>query len=173
MTPPAQVPTHRVDASLMAIPPAHREADLAETGTLMAPAHTRAETVFIVFLRLVAVICLVVGLKYWIALIGFFDYAPWRFDLMPLHWQLAATSLAVIFPVAATGLWLAVSWGPVIWVAGAVIECVMYGAYPLLFGHEPIVIVLHGAVALIYCALRITLHLQHRRRLETVINDSP
>lgn len=146
---------------------------LADTGTLSTRTQTRTEAGFVLFLRVIAIFCLVSGLKYWVALVGFFDYPPWRFDLMPLHWQLAATSLAVAFPVAATGLWLAVSWGPVIWAFAAAVECVMYGLYPLLFGNEPLIVGLHAAVAVIYCGFRAMLHLQRRRRRETVINDSP
>lgn len=135
--------------------------------------HTAMETAFTVFLRIVAVISLVAGLKYWISLVGFFDYPPWRFDLMPVHWQLAATSLAVLFPVAATGLWLPVSWGPVMWSAAAAIETAMYGGFPLLFGRAPVVLYLHGTVAVVYVAFRIGLHLQRKRRNETVSLDSP
>ena len=135
--------------------------------------HTGTETAFTVFLRIVAALSLLAGLKYWIALVGFFDYRPWRFDLMPVHWQLAATSLAVLFPVAATGLWLPVSWGPVMWAAAAGIETAMYGALPLLFGRAPVVLYLHGTVALIYVGFRIALRIQRKRRNETVSLDSP
>lgn len=135
--------------------------------------HTPTETAFTVFLRVVAVVSLVSGLKYWIALVGYFDYPPWRFDLMPVHWRLAATTLAVLFPVAATGLWLPVSWGPVMWAAAAGIEAAMYGAFPLLFGRAPVVLYLNGAVAVIYVAFRIALYIQRKRRNETVSLDSP
>jgi len=138
-----------------------------------APPHTTMETGFTVFLRIVAVFSLLAGLKYWVALIGVFDYRPWRFDLMPLHWQLAATSLAVLFPVAATGLWLPVSWGPVMWVAAAGIEAVMYAGFPMLFGREAVIPLAHLVVALIYIVFRVLLHRQRKRRNETVSLDSP
>lgn len=136
------------------------------------PKQGAAEVAFTIFLRVVALMCLVAGLKYWLALIGVFDYPPWRFDLMPVHWKLAATSLAVLFPVAATGLWLTVSWGPVIWVAAAAIEVTMYMGFPFLFGRELWIPMLHFAVAGIYVALRIVLYIQRRRRIETVTADS-
>lgn len=145
---------------------------MAQIDTPAMPKRTRIELAFVIFLRLVAVVCLVAGLKYWIALIGVFPYPPWRFDLMPLHWQLAATSLAVLFPVAAVGLWLTVSWGPVIWVAAAGIETTMFAGYPRLFGREPTVVYLHVLVAVVYAGFRIALHLQRRRRVETVSIDS-
>lgn len=138
-----------------------------------APRPSIAAITFAGFLRVVALACLVAGLKYWIALIGVFDYPPWRFDLMPLHWRIAATSLAVLFPVAATGLWMTVSWGPVIWVAAAGTEVAMYGWFPCLFGHRPLILILHAGVAAIYIAFRIVLHIQRRRRREAVRVDSP
>jgi len=146
---------------------------MTDIGSPVAPKRRIAEIGFTIFLRIVALMCLVVGLKYWLALIGIFDYAPWRFDLMPVHWKLAATSLAVLFPVAATGLWLTVSWGPVIWVAAAAVEIAMYGAFPDLFGRRPLILVLHFSVAAIYIAFRIALYIERRRRLETVTTDLP
>lgn len=138
----------------------------------VVPRRRFAEIAFTIFLRVVALTCLVAGLKYWLALIGVFDYPPWRFDLMPVHWRLAATSLAVLFPVAAVGLWLIVSWGPVIWVAAAAIEIAMYGAFADLFGHRPLILILHLVVAVIYVGFRVVLYLQRRRRIETVRDDS-
>ena len=44
--------------------------------------------------------CLLFGILYWIRLIGFYDGPLWRFDLMPVHWQVAAVMLAVFFPFA-------------------------------------------------------------------------
>jgi len=138
----------------------------------VVPRRRIAEIAFTIFLRAVALTCLVAGLKYWLALIGIFDYPPWRFDLMPVHWKLAATSLAVLFPVAATGLWLTVSWGPVIWVAAAAIEITMYGAFADRFGHRPVILILHFLVAAIYVGFRIFLYIQRRRRIEMVRVDS-
>ena len=37
-------------------------------------------------------------------LIGFYDGPLWRFDLMPVHWQIAAVTLSVFYPFAASGL---------------------------------------------------------------------
>ncbi len=48
-------------------------------------------------------------------------------------------TLAVTYPVAALGLWLLVSWGPVIWVVAASAEIVMFGFYPAIFGQKPLI----------------------------------
>ena len=58
------------------------------------------------FHRAVAAFGLLCGLFYWTRLIGINDGAEWRFDLMPVHWQVASVSLAVLFPFAASGLWM-------------------------------------------------------------------
>lgn len=114
-------------------------------------------TAFIWFCRLIALFCLYAGLKYWIQLIGYQEGAINRFDTMPVHWQVAAASLAVLFPVAATGLWMVVSWGPVIWAAAAGAEFIMYYWFPNLFGQMPITLLAHGAVAALYLAFRLAL----------------
>lgn len=121
------------------------------------------ETAFAWFLRIVAAYCLLFGMLYWVRLIGVYDGPMWRYDLMPVHWQIASVMLAVFFPFAAIGLWMLSSWGPVIWFICAVTEIVMYGALPELFGSRPLIVATNIAVALIYAAFRVVLHLQRRR----------
>ena len=65
------------------------------------PKLSLAETLFGLFLRLVAVSCFWFGLNYWAMLIGFSFGGGGRFDLLPVPWRVAATALAVIYPVAA------------------------------------------------------------------------
>lgn len=121
------------------------------------------ESAFAWFLRIVAAYCLFFGMLYWVRLIGVYDGPMWRYDLMPVHWQVASVMLAVFFPFAAIGLWMLSSWGPVIWFICAVTEVVMYGALPDLFGSRPLIVAANIAVALIYAAFRVALHLQRRR----------
>lgn len=125
------------------------------------PQPTLAETAFAWFQRVIAGYCLLFGVLYWIRLIGIYDGQLWRFDLMPLHWQVAAVTLAV-FPFAAIGLWMLASWGPVIWFICAVVETVMYVGFPGLFGSRPIIPISHLCVALLYAAFRIIIYLQKR-----------
>ncbi len=117
---------------------------------------------FVWFCRFIAALCFYTGVTYWIRLIGFYDGPLNRFDLMPVHWQVAATSLAVLFPVAACGLWMVVSWGPVIWVAAALAETTMYLGFPNLFGEKPIALFAHAAVAFLYIAFRLALYREAR-----------
>lgn len=117
------------------------------------------------FHRVIAAYCLLFGLLYWIRLVGYYPGSLWRFDLMPVHWQIAAVTLAVLFPFAAIGLWMLASWGPVVWFICAGTETIMYLGFPDLFGHRLTIVAAHGLVALVYAGLRLALYIQYRRRL--------
>ncbi|KKN29478.1 hypothetical protein LCGC14_0843750 [marine sediment metagenome] len=78
----------------------------------------------------------VAGVGYWIRLVGIEAGPLARFDLMPIWWKMAAPTLAVLYPVAGIGLWMAVGWGSVVWVLIAIVEAVMYLGFPELFGSE-------------------------------------
>ena len=135
--------------------------DLTQQSVTLRP--TTVEQIFIWFQRIIAVYCLLFGVLYWIRLIGIYHGPLWRFDLMPVHWQVAAVVLSVFFPFAAIGLWMLASWGPVIWIICAVLETVMYAGFPNLFGERMLVVVSHACVALLYAAFRIAIAWQKRR----------
>jgi hypothetical protein len=124
---------------------------------------TATEAIFVWFMRIVAVYCLFFGALYWIRLIGFYPGELFRFDLMPVHWQIAASALAVLFPFAAAGLWMLAPWAPVIWVLCAGTEIVMYAGFPQYFGERWSIVSSHIAVALFYIVLRARMHLKKRR----------
>ena len=130
---------------------------------LQKPEETLVYAAFVWFHRIVAAYCLLFGFLYWVRLIGYYDGPLWRFDLMPLHWKLASASLAVLFPVAAIGLWMKVSWGPVIWAAAASIEALMYYGFPGLFDSRPLTLATHLLVAILYVAFALTIRPRHRR----------
>lgn len=133
-----------------------------QTDQLKKPQETLVFVAFIWFCRLMAAFCFYTGVTYWIRLIGYHEGPLNRFDLMPVHWQVAAATLAVLFPVAASGLWMVVSWGPVIWAAAALTETVMYLGFPELFGQKPLALAAHAATALLYVAFRIALYMESR-----------
>jgi hypothetical protein len=137
---------------------------VTEEGAASLPARQSPFEIALEFLqRAAALACLVYGVGYWVRLLGFYEGPEWRFDLMPVYWQLAATPLAVMFPFAAVGLWMLASWGPVVWFACAGAEVVMYGFFPELYGRWPLIIILHAVVAGLYAGLRILIHLERRR----------
>ena len=126
-----------------------------------------------VFLRLVAVGCLWFALQYWAMLTGFGFGGKGRFDLLPPAWKAASTALAVLFPVAAVGLWLLVSWGPVVWLIAAATEIAMHEAYPSIFGVNRLVVLMHIAVAVAFVLFRVALFIARRRQARAVRTDSP
>ena len=127
---------------------------------------------FRLFVRLVALSCLVAGLQYWARLIGFSDGGVSRFDLIPSYWQLASAALAVLLPVAAVGLWMQVSWGPVIWVVSAGAEIVMHKGFPLWYGERPVLVIAHVVVISVYIAFRVALFVKARQEARQVRTDS-
>ena len=86
---------------------------------------------------------------------------------------MAATALAVIYPVAALGLWLLVSWGPVIWVVAAGAEIVMFKVYPQIFGAKPLIVILHAAVAVTFVLFRAAILHQRARLAKAARIDLP
>lgn len=122
-----------------------------------------AEVTFAWFLRIIAAYCLLFGVLYWIRLIGFYDEPLWRFDTMPVYWQVTAVTLAVFYPFAGIGLWMLASWGPVIWFICAATEVTMYAGFPDLFGHRFAIVISHAFVALLYIAFRVVIFFQRRQ----------
>ncbi|MDR6634054.1 hypothetical protein J2X72_002854 [Phyllobacterium sp. 1468] len=124
---------------------------------------TMAQLGFVWFLRLVSIYCLVAGVGYWAQLSGYYEGMLWRFDLMPWQWKVATVSLAMLYPVASTGLWMMVSWGPVIWFVAALGETLMFTVFSNYFFYRPQIAIVHGCVALLYILFRIVLFVQKRQ----------
>jgi hypothetical protein len=120
------------------------------------------EQLFVLFQRVVAGYCMLFGILYWVRLIGFYDDPLWRFDLMPLHWQVAAATLSVFFPFAAIGMWMLTSWGPVIWFICAAAEIAMYLGFPNLYGSRTPIVACHAFAALLFVAFRAVIHIRSR-----------
>ncbi|MDI7861033.1 DUF6163 family protein [Rhizobiaceae bacterium n13] len=144
-----------------------------ENDSPAVPKRTLTEILFVTFLRLVALSCFWFGLQYWAMLVGYSQNGHTRFDLLDLPWKVASTGLAVVYPVAALGLWLTVSWGPVLWIAAAGSQVLMYLVWPDIFGHNPYVVPMHAGVAVLYIAFRLALWREKRKQAERVRVDLP
>ena len=121
------------------------------------------EMLMTAFLRLVALSCLYFGVRYWAMLIGYSDGGTGRFDLLNLPWRAAGAMLSVLYPVAAIGLWLRASWGPVIWVGIAMIEVAMHEVWPGIFGGWRLMTVTIAAIAVLYVGFRVAMFIDRRR----------
>jgi hypothetical protein len=146
---------------------------IMETDSLAAPKRSLTEILFVIFLRMIAISCFWFGLQYWAMLVGYSLHGAARFDLLSLPWKVAASALAVLFPVASLGLWLAVSWGAVLWTIAAAVQISMYLVWPQIFGANVLVPILHVVVAALYVFFRVAFWLEGRRKAEQVRIDLP
>lgn len=145
---------------------------MLQIGAAPEPGAGKLNASFRLFVRLVALASLAAGLQYWGGLIGFLDGGAARFDLIPAYWQFASASLAVLLPVAAVGLWMQVSWGPVVWVVAAGAEVAMHYGLPQWFGERPALMIAHAVVLVVYLAFRLLLFLKWRKDALKVTSDS-
>lgn len=127
---------------------------------------------FRLFMRLVAIGCVISALQYWGRLIGYSNEGADRFDLMSVHWQVPSVALAVLMPVAAVGLWMEVSWGAVIWVVAAGSEVLMHTWLADWYGERQMLVGLHLSVAVTYAAFRLARAIRDRGRTTAVTTDS-
>ncbi len=109
------------------------------------------------FLRLVALGCLWYGLQLWGQLIGYTNNGALRFDLLGADLKAANATLALLYPVAAIGLWLRGAWGPVIWSAAAAMEIAMHQILIDTFGGDPVKLAAIAVTALVYLILRLVI----------------
>ena len=137
-----------------------------EPDSHVTPKASLVEILFVVFLRLTAILCFWFGLQYWAMLVGYSFDGRARFDLLSLPWRVAASALAVAYPVVSLGLWLATSWGAVLWVMAAGAQLLMYRVWPEIYGHNVIVPLLHGLVAALEIVFRLALWLEDKRKME-------
>ena len=142
-----------------------------EPDSLTPPKRSLAEIALMVFMRLVALACLIFGIQYWGMLTGYLFDGRARFDLLNLPWKVAASGLAVLYPVAALGLWLIVSWGPVVWLLAAGAQVVMYTVRPDLFGTNWPVVLMNVAIMLAFTVLRILVFLRRRQQRNVSIHS--
>jgi uncharacterized membrane protein (DUF2068 family) len=78
----------------------------------------------IVYLRLLAALCIVRGLMDWALILGFTGHED-QFLLAPLAGQSALVLLAVLSCIAAVGLWLTSAWGAVLWLIVTLCEVLL------------------------------------------------
>ncbi len=130
------------------------------------PRRSIAQAAFVWLQRLVAAYCLVFGVTYWVRIVGVYDQPLWRFDLMPVSWQVVSVTLAALFPFAAIGLWMLASWGPVIWLICAATELTMYLGFPRIFGSNRWIVASHLLTIALYACCRILIALGRKEEAE-------
>jgi hypothetical protein len=106
-----------------------------------------------IYLRGVAAMLLLLGLRHWIYIAGVFQDPGWSFETMSTPWQAVTIQLAVVDLVAAVGLWMRVAWGNVIWIYVALFEIAMHTVFAETFGLDLLIVAFHVISLLIFVAL--------------------
>jgi hypothetical protein len=115
----------------------------------------------VLFLRIMASVSMLKGLCHWAAVCGFIGTQDGGFLGHGPQWQTATIFFAVIDLVAAVGLWLAAPWGAVVWLTAAVSMAVIALFFQQVYGPQPIVVGLEGAVIAAYLFLAIQAAREH------------
>jgi hypothetical protein len=102
----------------------------------------------VVFMRLLAVLCVAQGLLQWSAML-----TPRQalFDTVTPVWGAAVIFFAILDLLAAVGLWLAAPWGGVLWLFRSVAQILVALTIPSFFG--PLWIAANVVLILAYFAL--------------------
>ena len=121
--------------------------------------HEQPETIWtwrlLWFLRVMAVLSMLKGLRYWAAICGFGLAPEGGFEGQTTAWQAATIFFAVIDLVAAVGLWLSASWGAVVWLTASVSSIVVEVFFPEIYGDLFVVLAIEPALIIAYLALTI------------------
>jgi hypothetical protein len=107
------------------------------------------------FLRGMAVISMLNGLRYWAAVCGFAFVPQGGFEAQSVAWQTATVFFAVIDLVAAVGLWLAAPWGAVVWLTSAVSMVVIEIVFPNVFDDHFLIVMFQPVVIVAYLVLAV------------------
>lgn len=118
--------------------------------------------VLIFYLRCMAVLLIGGGIIHWGRIVG---VTPWRgvmfWDMVP-EWQAAIVFFAVLDLVAAIGLWLAVSWGTVMWLFRTFSQIVMHTLFSDIYGRRPYEIAFYILTIAIYLILTYLMERENR-----------
>ncbi|MDZ7823706.1 MAG: DUF6163 family protein [Ahrensia sp.] len=124
---------------------------------------TVLRSIYVWFLRIMAVFSMVAGLTYWSQLVGIANEGTLRFDLVAQNWRVLSSLLAVILPAAALGLWLNQAWGVLLWVVAALMEIAAYGIWSDVYVAKPAVVIVHAVSLTFLAVVLFVLFLQRRK----------
>lgn len=105
-----------------------------------------------VYVRVVAMLLLLVGLARACQILGIVPEGQRFADLTPAM-RSGATTLLLVDLLAAVGLWIGASWGPVMWAVALAVEVLLYTLFSDIFGSYPLRVTVHAAFFLGFLAL--------------------
>lgn len=98
------------------------------------------------FMRVLALLWIVKGLSAWAMILGV--WTPGAFEVRTTGYQATTIYFAVIDLVAAVGLWMASTWGGVLWLLAVMSHLILAAFFPRIVGSNlPTLIFFVGLVA--------------------------
>jgi len=101
-----------------------------------APAVVRWTVILIWFMRIVALVWIVKGLGAWATIVGALPGAA--FEGRSMGFQATMIYFAVIDVVAAVGLWMASTWGGVLWLLAVMSQLILAMFFPRIVSAGPV-----------------------------------
>lgn len=131
-----------------------RGRDAIRDGLRTAPAHlpSRWDRALVWFMRALALLWLAKGLGAWGMILGAGSPSP-SFDVRSTGFQATTIYFAVLDLVAAVGLWLASTWGGVMWLLTTVSYLILALLFPGVLDAGLISIAISGALIAAYLVL--------------------
>lgn len=137
---------------------------MSSSQTLHENTGSNVAFIYAAFLRLLAVFSLYAGIIYWAQITGLIEEPVLRFDLLPTNGRIVLTTLAVIMPFAALGLWMLASWGLVVWLIVATLEILMHTVWAPIYGESVLRVAFHVVSLLVMLILFSFILIERRRR---------
>lgn len=104
--------------------------------------------------RVLSVVMMMLGLRNWAIILGLAAAPAGPFTGLSAENQIAIMNVAAAELVAATGLWMPVPWGTVVWIYAALSEIAMHTIFAGSFGSAPVLVAVHGVALGTWIALR-------------------
>ena len=122
------------------------------------------EEIFALFNRLLGLVALGFAILAMARLIGVPGLSPSRFDLMPIEWRTATTTLTILYAAAGFGLWQLTRWGLIIWAAACLIQILMHTVLSQYFGANRELIIIITILLITYSVFWLYVYLGKRKR---------
>jgi Family of unknown function (DUF6163) len=122
------------------------------------------ENLFALFNRLLGLVALGFAILAMARLIGVPGLSPSRFDLMPVEWRTATTTLTILYAAAGFGLWQLTRWGLIIWMVACLIQILMHSVFSQYFGLNRELIIIITILLTTYSVFWFYVYMSKRKR---------
>jgi Family of unknown function (DUF6163) len=122
------------------------------------------EDIFALFNRILGLVALGFAIVAMARLIGVPGLSPTRFDLMPVEWRTATTTLTILYAAAGFGLWQLTRWGLIIWIVACLIQILMHTVFSQYFDSNRELIIIITVLLSTYTVFWFYVYMGKRKR---------